>query len=52
MVKEHDIIKVNNELLVVTYVSNNGSYKCKNKKGQLIWTSFLQKPQIVKSNNQ
>lgn len=49
MIKEHDIIKVNGEYLIVTYAGNNGSYRCKDKKGHIRWTSYLQKPQLVKS---
>lgn len=35
VIKEHDIIKVNNELLHVLKASNNGLYLCKIAKGAL-----------------
>lgn len=43
VIKEHDIIKVNNELLHVLKASNNGSYLCKNSKGRLVWAAYTQK---------
>lgn len=44
VIKEHDIIKVNNELLHVLKASNNGLYLCKNSKGCLVWAAYTQKP--------
>ncbi|WP_418771639.1 hypothetical protein [Monoglobus pectinilyticus] len=44
VIKEHDIIKVNNELLHVLKASNNGLYLCKNSKGRLVWAAYTQKP--------
>lgn len=47
VIKEHDIIKVNNELLHVLKASNNGSYLCKNSKGRLVWAAYTQKPLYI-----
>lgn len=48
MVKENNIIKVHNEYYYVTNVSNQGTYKCKDKHGRLVWMSYLQPITIVK----
>lgn len=47
VIKEHDIIKVNNELLHILKISNNGSYLCKNSKGRLVWADYTQKPVYI-----
>ena len=48
MIEINDIIKVKNEYLYVTDVNNQGTYKCKDKKGRLVWSSYLQHPVIVR----
>lgn len=47
VIKEHDIIKINNKLLHVLKASNNGSYLCKNSKGRLVWADYTQKPVYI-----
>lgn len=47
VIKEHDIIKINNKLLHVLKTSNNGSYLCKNSKGCLVWADYTQKPVYI-----
>ena len=52
MINQGDIIKVFGELLYVTAVNNQGTFKCKDKHGRLVWTSYIHKPVIVRRAKQ
>ncbi len=47
-VEKGDIIKIHGKLLYVVDVNNQGTYRCKDKHGRLVWCSYLGDPKIMK----